>query len=82
VRSIIVTEFITLDGVVEAPGGEPTHPHAGWTMPLGVPELFEYKLRETLEAESLLLGRLARAGRRLRRQNERDAQACGHHHPS
>jgi dihydrofolate reductase len=62
VRSIIVTEFITLDGVVEAPGGEPTHPHAGWTMPLGVPELFEYKLRETLEAESLLLGRITYEG--------------------
>jgi dihydrofolate reductase len=62
VRSLIVTEFITLDGVVEAPGGEPTHPHAGWTMPLGVPELFEYKLRETLEAESLLLGRVTYEG--------------------
>jgi dihydrofolate reductase len=61
-RRLIVSEFITLDGVVEAPGGEPTHPHAGWTMPLGVPELFEYKLRETLEAESLLLGRVTYEG--------------------
>jgi hypothetical protein len=57
VRTLIVTEFITLDGVVEAPGGDPTHPHAGWTMPFGVPELFEYKLAETMESESLLLGR-------------------------
>ena len=56
-RTLIVTEFITLDGVVEAPGGEPTHPHAGWTMAYGVPELYAYKLQETLEAESLLLGR-------------------------
>ena len=54
---MIVTEFITLDGVVEAPGGEPTHPHAGWTMAFGVPELYAFKLKETLEAESLLLGR-------------------------
>ena len=61
-RRLIVSEFITLDGVVEAPGGEPTHPHAGWTMPLGVPEMFAYKLRETLEAESLLLGRVTYEG--------------------
>ena len=61
-RRLIVSEFITLDGVVEAPGGEPTHPHAGWTMPLGVPELFAFKLRETLEAESLLLGRVTYEG--------------------
>ncbi len=61
-RTLIVTEFITLDGVVEAPGGEPTHPHAGWTMPYGVPELFEYKLTETLDAESLLLGRTTYEG--------------------
>ena len=61
-RTLIVTEFITLDGVVEAPGGEPTHPHAGWTMSYGVPELFAYKLQETLEAESLLLGRTTYEG--------------------
>lgn len=29
-RTLIVSEFVTLDGVMEAPGGEPTHPHAGW----------------------------------------------------
>ena len=56
-RTLIATEFITLDGVIEAPGGEPTHPHAGWTMPYGSAEMFAFKLTETLEAESLLLGR-------------------------
>ena len=56
-RTLVVSEFITLDGVVEAPGGEPTHPHAGWTFPYGTDELYAYKLRETLDAESLLLGR-------------------------
>jgi dihydrofolate reductase len=62
VGTLIVTEFMTLDGVVEAPGGEPTHPHAGWTMPYGVPELYAYKLKETLEAESMLLGRVTYEG--------------------
>ena len=56
-RTLTVSEFISLDGVVEAPGGEQSHPHAGWTMPYGVTDLFAYKLEETLEAESLLLRR-------------------------
>lgn len=56
-RELIVTEFMSLDGVVEAPGGEPTHPHAGWTMQYGSPELYGYKFEETMAAESLLLGR-------------------------
>ncbi len=57
-RQLIVTEFVTLDGRMEAPGGEPTHRHAGWTMEFGTPELYEFKLQETLAAESLLLGRV------------------------
>ena len=61
-RRLIVTEFVTLDGRMEAPGGEPTHPHTGWVAEFGVPELFEYKLQETLEAESLLLGRVTYEG--------------------
>jgi dihydrofolate reductase len=61
-RTLIVTEFVTVDGVVEAPGGEQTHPHTGWTIPYGVPELYAYKLQETLEAESLLLGRITYEG--------------------
>jgi dihydrofolate reductase len=62
VRTLIVTEFISLDGVVEAPGGEPTHPHAGWTMAYRAPESGAYKLQETLDAESMLLGRVTYQG--------------------
>jgi dihydrofolate reductase len=61
-RTLIVTEFMTLDGVVEAPGGEATHPHAGWTMPYGVPDLYAEKDRELKAAESLLLGRVTYEG--------------------
>lgn len=56
-RQLIVSEFLTLDGVVEAPGGEPTHPHSGWTIDFTTQEQLEFKLRETLEADALLLGR-------------------------
>ena len=61
-RELIVTEFITLDGVIEAPGGEPTHPHTGWAGDFFGPEQMQYKLDEVLEAESLLLGRVTYEG--------------------
>ena len=54
---LIVTEFVTLDGVMEAPGGEPGHPHSGWVFDYMSEEQQRYKLQETLDAESLLLGR-------------------------
>ena len=59
---LIVTEFITLDGVIEAPGGEPTHPHSGWVGDYMSDEQMEYKLKETMDAESLLLGRVTYEG--------------------
>src|SRR4051794_1444920 len=59
---LIVSEFVTLDGVMEAPGGEPTHPHAGWVFDYSSPEQERYKLDEVLEAESLLLGRVTYEG--------------------
>ena len=41
-RKIIVTEFITLDGVIEAPGGNETpHPHGGWQFKYSSPEARE-----------------------------------------
>ena len=61
-RTLIVTEFISLDGVVEAPGGESTHPNAGWTMAYGVPESYAFKLKETMDAQSMLLGRITYEG--------------------
>ncbi|HET9102775.1 MAG TPA: dihydrofolate reductase family protein, partial [Solirubrobacteraceae bacterium] len=47
----------SLDGVMEAPGGEVGYPHAGWVGPYFSDELGAYKLTEQLAADILLLGR-------------------------
>jgi dihydrofolate reductase len=57
-RELIVTEFVTLDGVMEAPGGEPGHPHTGWVFDFVGDEQMAFKLQELLEAEIHLLGRV------------------------
>jgi dihydrofolate reductase len=57
-RTLSVSEFVTLDGVMEAPGGEPSHPHTGWVVDYQGPEQIDYKFREVLEAEVLLVGRV------------------------
>lgn len=57
-RTLIVTAFITLDGIVDSPGGG-DHPHAGWTFQdVEFDEAaYEIKEREQDEAGALLLGR-------------------------
>ena len=58
VRKLIVSEFVSLDGVMEAPGGEAGYPHSGWVGDFMGPEQLQYKLNEVLEGESLLIGRV------------------------
>jgi dihydrofolate reductase len=56
--NLIVSEFVSLNGIMEAPGGEPTHPHTGWTFESHYgDDHYAYKLTEIEEAGSLLLGR-------------------------
>jgi dihydrofolate reductase len=56
-RRLIVSEFVSIDGVMEGPGPDDPYVHAGWTMEYGSPELFQYKLDEVLQGDALLLGR-------------------------
>ncbi len=60
-RTLISTAFVSLDGVVEAPGGEPGYRNAGWTFKdmEFLPEAFEIKGREQQEATAMLLGRVS-----------------------
>ena len=60
---IIVTEFVSLDGVMEAPGGGEDFEHGGWTFEIDRgAEGDKFKLDEALDAEALLLGRLTYEG--------------------
>ncbi|WP_244929983.1 dihydrofolate reductase family protein [Nocardioides sp. W7] len=56
-RSIVTTHFISLDGVAEAPGGEPGYRHSGWTSDIeSDPAVYEAKGREQEEAGAMLMG--------------------------
>jgi dihydrofolate reductase len=60
---IVVTEFVSLDGVIEAPGGGEDYRHAGWTFEVDRGEEGDkFKLDELLEAEAQLLGRVTYEG--------------------
>lgn len=60
---IVVTEFVSLDGVMQAPGGGEDFQHAGWTFEIDQGEQgAKFKLDETLESKALLLGRVTYEG--------------------
>jgi dihydrofolate reductase len=55
---IVVTEFISLDGVIEAPGGGEGYKYDGWTFEFDRgDEGNQFKLDETRASAALLLGR-------------------------
>ena len=55
---IVITEFISLDGVIEAPGGGEGFKYDGWTFEFDRGEEGEkFKLDETRATAALLLGR-------------------------
>ncbi|MDQ4051556.1 MAG: dihydrofolate reductase family protein [Actinomycetota bacterium] len=60
-RTLYVTEFITVDGVIDSPGGNEGHPHAGWSFKDVdfLPEVYAMKSQEQEEAGALMLGRVS-----------------------
>jgi dihydrofolate reductase len=63
VGRIVVTEFVSLDGVIEDPGGAEDFKHSGWSFEIERgPEGNKFKLDETMSSEALLLGRVTYQG--------------------
>ena len=62
-RTLITTAFVSLDGVVDSPGGGPSEPHrsAGWTFQdiEFLEEAYELKAREQQEATAMMMGRVS-----------------------
>jgi dihydrofolate reductase len=62
-RNVIVTEFVTLDGVMEDPGGSEHFDRGGWAFQFDRgAEGDKFKLDEALAADALLLGRVTYEG--------------------
>jgi dihydrofolate reductase len=56
---VVVTEFVSLDGVMEDPGGSEDFRHGGWSFEISRgDEGDKFKLDETMQADALLLGRV------------------------
>jgi len=61
-RELIVAELITLDGVIQAPGGadedtEGGFQHGGWTMPYWHDDIGTHFFQAMAQADAFLLGR-------------------------
>jgi dihydrofolate reductase len=60
---VIVSQFVTVDGVVEDPGGSESSPHGGWAFKFERGEEGDkFKMDELEAAEALLLGRVTFEG--------------------
>jgi dihydrofolate reductase len=61
-RKIVISEFVSLDGVMEDPGGAEGYVHGGWTFEHPDDEGMKFKLDEVMAADAMLLGRVTYDG--------------------
>jgi dihydrofolate reductase len=60
---IVVTEFVSLDGIFEDPGGAESYKHGGWSFQINRGDDGDkFKLDEALASDALLLGRVTYQG--------------------
>ena len=59
---IVVTEFVSLDGVMEDPGGAEDYKYGGWTFQFDRGEGDKFKMDEAFRTDALLLGRVTYEG--------------------
>jgi len=56
-RKVVVSEFVTVDGVMEDPGGSEKTAHGGWSFRFWSDEAAKFKYDELFASDALLLGR-------------------------
>lgn len=61
-RKLVVSMFVSLDGVMEDPGGAEKSEHGGWTIPYWGDEIGKFKFDELFASDALLLGRITYEG--------------------
>jgi len=59
---LVVSEFVSLDGVIEDPGGAEGTPQGGWTFRFPAEEGMQYKFDELMASDVQLLGRVTYQG--------------------
>ncbi len=61
-RKIVVSEYMTLDGVIEDPGGAEKTRYGGWSFQFWSEEAGKFKFEELFASDALLLGRVTYQG--------------------
>ena len=61
-RKIIVSEYVTLDGIMEDPGGGDKSNYGGWSLQFWNEQAMKFKYDELFACDALLLGRVTYDG--------------------